>query len=427
MRLIKDYAAAGRRRLVAGQGAAGMTKVASSELLPRLSVNERRPRILYVWQGRFPWEVRVEKVCLALAEAGCDVTILARGGAGQRPFARYRRMRIVRVGSGLSSACSAPVSANPIWLRALMREAERRPPDLVIAREIMLAEAAARVCSKHGVPLVIDMAEHYPATMRAFRKYQRNPVARFAVFTARIPDRVERRSVQRADAIVTVCAEQNCRLSRDFDYPGERMTIVHNTPDAATFSGVRIGSSVPPRLFAYHGSMSAQRGLDVVLEAFARLARRHSDVVLELAGGGEAYEELVTHAHRLVPPAPIRFSGSYEYQQLPELYSRADVGLVTYPLDESVQHTIGNKLFDYMACGKPVIVSPARPLRRIIEETGCGVIAEDFSAEAIAKAMEDLLTSDPSTYSDRGFAAFRQKYNWHRDAATMIDFLATLV
>ena len=58
--------------------------------------------------------------------------------------------------------------------------------------------------------MLIDMAEHYPATMRTWKKYQGNALARFLVFWAKVPDLVERRSVGLADGIITVC----CRGTR---------------------------------------------------------------------------------------------------------------------------------------------------------------------------------------------------------------------
>ena len=49
-------------------------------------------------------------------------------------------VRVVRVGQGLSPLCSLPVSCNPVWFTAIQKEVARWKPDLVIAREILLAQ-----------------------------------------------------------------------------------------------------------------------------------------------------------------------------------------------------------------------------------------------------------------------------------------------
>jgi len=380
-------------------------------------------RILYVWQAGFPWEIRVEKVCLALLGECHEVTILARGRAGEPREGAHRGLRVVRVGVDLPGPCSAPISANPLWKLAIRREVAAWRPDLVMPREIMLAEAAAKACRRRGIPVVIDMAEHYPATMRAFKKYQRNLVSRFLVSRARIPDRIERHSVGLADGVITVCEEQNRRLHDTYGYAHERMAVVHNTPDLETFAHARTGCSAPPRVFAYHGSMSAQRGLDALIHGFAAVAAADPAVRLDLAGGGESHSDLVRLACEVGVADRVRFTGPYRFHALADLYGEADVGMVTYPTEESVEHTIGNQLFDYMACGKPVIVSPAGPLRRVVEETRAGIVLEGSSAEAIARGMEQMLKADPGPFSENGLAASRARYHWGHDSGVMLGFL----
>ena len=380
-------------------------------------------KILYIWQAAYPWEIRAEKVCLALRDAGYEVTLLARWKVGQSLEEDCQGIRVIRVGRCLPGSASLPVPLNPVWSSAIRRTIQDLRPELVLAREIMLVEPAASVCRKRGIPLIIDMAEHYPATMRTLDKYQRG-IMRLLVFKMGLPDRVERRAVSRADGVITVCSEQNDRLHSQFGYPHDRMALVHNTPDLSTFDRVRRGSLAPPRVFAYHGIMTAQRGLDRLIGGFARVAPRHPEIRLELAGGGESLAALKRLADQCGISDQVRFVGSYRFDELTHLYSTTDVGLVVYPVDESINHTIGNKLFDYFACGKPVIVSPAVPLRRVIEETGAGLVLGGCTPEAIAEGLDQALNLDPTPFAERGLAAARRKYNWASDSRALLDFLA---
>jgi glycosyltransferase involved in cell wall biosynthesis len=380
-------------------------------------------KVLYIWQAGYPWEIRVEKFCLALKEAGYDVTLMARWKPGQPSEEECDGLRILRVGQGLPGAASLPVPFNPVWSSAIRRVIDGWAPDLVIAREIMLAGPAAAAGRKRGIPLIIDMAEHYPATMRAMEKYQRG-MMKYLVFQARLPDRVERRAVAGADGVITVCQEQNARLQASFGYPLDRMAVVHNTPDQAAFDSVRKGPETPPRVFAYHGHMTAQRGLDRLIRGFAQVARRHPQIRLDLAGDGDARPSLVRLAEHCGVTEQVRFIGRYRFEELADLYSRTDVGLVAYPVDESIDHTIGNKIFDYFACGKPVIVSPAAPLRRVVEETGAGLLLRDDTSEAIAEGLGQALSVDVAPLAERGLAAAHARYNWDNDKAAMLDFLA---
>ncbi len=152
---------------------------------------------------------------------------------------------ILRVGRGLPGAASLPVPQNPLWSSAIRRLIDGWAPDLVIAREIMLAEPAAGACRRRGIPLIIDMAEHYPATMRALEKYQRG-MMRYSGLPGEAArpggtagDGPRRRGHHRL-------REQNTRLHAMFGYPLDRMAVVHNTPERAAFDSVRKGPVSPP-------------------------------------------------------------------------------------------------------------------------------------------------------------------------------------
>jgi len=259
--------------------------------------------------------------------------------------------------------------------------------------------------------------------MRALEKYQWG-MMRYLVFHRQLPDRVERRAVACAAGIITVCEEQSARLHATFGYPLNWIAVVHNTPGKAVFDTVRKGPSTPPRVFAYHGHMTAQRGLDRLIRGFAQVGRRHPAVRLDLAGDGDARPSLVRLAEQCGVREQVRFIGKYRFEELTDLYSQTDVGLVTYPVDESIDHTIGNKIFDYFACGKPVIVSPAVPLRRVVEETGAGLVLRDSTPDAIAEGLGRAMSIDLEPLAERGLAAARAKYNWENDKAVMLDFLA---
>jgi glycosyltransferase involved in cell wall biosynthesis len=300
-------------------------------------------------------------------------------------------------------------------------------PDLVIAREIMLAETASRFCRRQRIPLVIDMAEHYPAAMRTFKKYRENAAYRFLVFQARIPDLVERRSLDWADGVITVCPEQCHRLTSQFNYPPSRMAVVENTPNLNRFPCVRIGPSQPPTVFAYHGAMTPQRGLDNLLRGFAMVTRENPNLRLVLAGHGESYEDLVRLAQNLGIDQQVTFTGKYRFEDLPGFYSETDVGVIPFPLDDSWQHSLPNKLYEYMACGKPVIVTPTRPLQRVVEETKTGIVLKDQSPESIADGFRSIQSMDLQSFSRNGLHASRTRYNWDQDAQVMMEFLDSYV
>lgn len=384
-------------------------------------------RVLYIYQGVYPWEIRVEKICRALVQHGYEVTLLARWKEGQPAEEVVDDVRVLRVGHNVARRWSVPVSFNPLWHRKIGSLVRDWKPDAIIAREILLAESAGRLGRRQGIPTLIDMAEHYPATLRTFKKYQQNPLLKFLVFQAKMPELVERRALRWADGVMTVCEEQNHRLQETHGYPPARMAVVENTPELKVFAGVKTGPSLPARVFAYHGTMTPQRGLEDFVKGFALAAAGEPDVRLLLAGGGESYDDLVGLVHSLGIEERVRFTGRYRYEDLVRLYGETDIGVVPQPPDESCNHTIPNKLYDYLACGKPVIVSPAAPLKRVVDSTNSGIATPSCQPEAFAEAIRQIRQRDLARLSRNALHAAQDKYHWAHDVQTLLQFVGKFI
>ena len=386
-------------------------------------------KILIVWQSVFPWEVRVEKFADTFLALGHEVTLLSRKKGGTAPRETLPSgLKIIRVGADLPDRWSLPTSFNPIWRKALRTEIARERPDLIIARDIPLAEATGHQGRRLGIPVIMDMAEHYPGAMRSWKKYQENPFAKLLVHDWKIPDWVEKRALAAVDGVVTVCEEQIDRLARDYGYPRERMTVVNNSPKKAWFAGARKGPTLPkPRVFGHHGHMTPERGLNLLLDAFFEVQKTHPEIELQLAGSGESAGEVTRRVEELGIARKIKLIGRYTHADLDQLYGDIDVGVLPYPPNELINHTLSNKIFDYMACGKPVITSEASPMKRLIVETKAGVTFEPWSVDALVVALKRVLSApaeDLRKMSESGNLAVRNRYNWEADVDALLAFVS---
>lgn len=382
-------------------------------------------RVLHLWQSKYPWEVRVEKINRALTSAGAKVTVLARRAPGEPARAEHEGAAIRRVGFAGINAASLPVPGNPVWRRAIDLAVRQIKPELIIVRDIPLAWTAARLARRHRVPIVLDMAEHYPEAMRAWKKYSENWLLRKLVHDWRVPDRVEARSIALMDGILVVCDEQRDRLIRQFDYPLDKICVVGNTPELGRWADFPKGSSRPRHsVFGYHGNLCEDRELEVVLKGFDLAAEDSPELSLLIAGGGESEASLRALAATLPSRGKIRFTGRYEAKELPSLYAQADFGVVSLRANEFSEHTLANKFFDYAALGKPFIFTGLKPLTRVMSRMKCAVPFEPGSPRAVAEAIGKLRSLDYETLSASGISAVQREFNWGQDSARLLAFLA---
>lgn len=396
-------------------------------------------RILKVWDYEYPWDVRTEKVCRALTDAGHEVHLLARNRRGEAleetlPEARVHRLKPWRfLGPKLDAASQFPAFMNPRWLRLARRTGERFDVDLVIVRDIPLAPTAIRVARKLGRPVILDMAEHYAAMIQDLWDTGSTKPGDFLVRNPRAVAAVERWVLERVDHTLVVVEESKERLLHE-GVPGERVTVVSNTPSLARvdeYAAIAAagresaaggsGAERSPLRLVYLGLMEEARGVGLAIEAVAAARRAGTDVTLDLIGEGRSLQDFQARARELgLPETVVRFHGFVEYRKALGIVGGLDAGLIPHHASRGWECTIPNKLFDYMSLGLPVVSSSVGPVERVLRETGAGVTFRDRDAADFARVIERMAADpDRADMGRRGLDAVRRHYNWDREAAVL--------
>ena len=97
-----------------------------------------------------------------------------------------------------------------------------------------------------------------------------------------------------------------------------------------------------------------------------------------------------------------------------------DVGISPQPNNEHWNNTIPHKLFEYMSQSKPVLVTDAIPLKRIILETEAGLFYRTGDPKNFAEKILEI-ASAKLKFGENGLKAVNEKYNWRNDAQTLIE------
>lgn len=145
----------------------------------------------------------------------------------------------------------------------------------------------------------------------------------------------------------------------------------------------------------YAGAHGMSNDLVVILEA-AKILKDESDasnIQIVFLGDGKEKPFLQERAH-VIGLKNVTFLPSVPKQEIPAVLAGADACIaILRPLDE-YKTTYPNKVFDYMASGRPIVLVIDGVIRKVVEAAGCGLYTEPGNAIAIAEAIR-WMANDP--------------------------------
>lgn len=391
-------------------------------------------KICLIWKNDYPWDVRIEKIALSLIQAGHEVHLLCSNTRQQQREADIHGILVRRLPSvnnrRLNALISTPFYFNPFWWHLISRTVAKQHIDLIIVRDIPLVLLALRIKATRHLPVILDMAENYPAMYwKRAREGGWSSVRSWFTKNPYLIELIERYASKHVDHIFVVVKESAHRLIAA-DVNPDKISIVGNTPDltrlAKSSPAVTRGASPQALHLLYVGFIQEGRGLDTVLGALSRLTESGLRMKFSVIGDGIYLEPLRCRAREYHLESVVEFKGWMDNSLVPQYIHESDVGIIPHYKTAHTDTTIPNKLFDFMACGKPVIVSDADPMKRIVMEEQCGLVFRSGDPDDLRRAIEQALT-DPDALlkmGTNGQRAVRQHYNWAHDSHLLTRVVA---
>jgi glycosyltransferase involved in cell wall biosynthesis len=323
-----------------------------------------------------------------------------------------------------------PAFFSPLWIHCIHKTVRQEQASLIIVRDLPLAPAAVFVGRITQTPVIMDMAENYPAMIKDTWDYRGPGRFDFIIRNPRLLRLLERWILPHLDGVITVSRASQSRirsLAGEYDLP---VWVIQNTPRLDTLVGSQSGElserirSMPDLKLLYVGGLEESRGLSVAIRALPLMLEKSLPVCIVIVGEGTARPGLEELAEELGVRDKIIFSGWLDPGLVPGVISEADICIVPHFVTEHTDTTLPNKIYDYMAQAKPVIVTHSRSLREIVEQNSCGRWYQDDSPEALAMVIGSM--NDAATRRElgmRGQQAVQRELNWSVDAKALLEIV----
>jgi glycogen synthase len=366
-------------------------------------------------------EELVRQLAHAQVEAGLEPTIITmrwpKSLPGHETFEGLDVHRLVfRTPERPARRLAAALVLGPMALAQLLWILRRRRAQVLhiqcVSPAAGYAVAAARIL---GLPLVATLQGEL--TMDATGLYQRSAWAR----------RTLRLVLDRA-AVITACSAHTLAEAEEwYGRPfGLRAEVVHNGVAPEDFTHVEPFIHDPPYLLAI-GRHVPQKGFDVLIDAFARLAGQPGfDHDLLLAGDGSERPTLEAQVERLGLGEQVRFLGATDRATTAGLFRGA--ALFVLP---SRHEPFGIVVLEALAAGTPVVACdvggvgeflPTGPSTRLTAPDDPGAMAEAIAAVLRDRADHpDEAIDAADTLRTHTWAAIEEAYAGVYRTAVTID------
>lgn len=232
--------------------------------------------------------------------------------------------------------------------------------------------------------------------------------------------------------ISATVVETKDRLIELYGTKAEKIEII--SCDAANHHNFQPGDGATARrelglaeddfIVGFIGALYAWHGMDLFLAAVPEIAASVEHFRLVVVGDGVELDRLKLQARELDIEQYVILTGQVSYQRAP-IYIRAfDVGISFFKPVRPVPG-IPMKMYEYMACGVPVIASNFKGYGPVASSVGAGLTVESQDPGKIAEAV-CTLAKDPAlrlAMGEKGRKAVEERFNWKRVSLEVEDFI----
>ena len=318
---------------------------------------------------------RVQKVAQTLLNMGFEVLLVGRLLKGSLPVPHYKHHRMkLFFTKGVAFYAAYHFR---LFLFLLFKKA-----DVLVANDLDTLLPNYLISKIKGLPLVYDSHEYYTEVP----ELQGNPTKK------KIWLGVEQFIFPKLKKVFTV----NASIAQIYEEKYKvKLNVLRNVPRKSHLqldskATLRKQLNLPPdkKIIIMQGSgINVSRGGEEAVEAMQFV----ENTLLYIIGAGDAISLLKQMVIDLKLQDTVIFIAKLPYRELLNYTACADAGL-TLDKDNNLnyRYSLPNKLFDYFACGLPVIASKLVEIEKIHHQFPFGILLTEVTAQSVAAAIQSI-------------------------------------
>lgn len=394
-------------------------------------------RIGMILDKTFPPDSRVENEAISLIEAGHEVFLFCLHYGDKTDKEEINGIQVRRY---KSNKLEYKLSALAYTISAYHKLMKPKITDFITSNSIevlhihdmAVADAVFNANKKYQLPVVLDLHENRPEIMRHY-----GHVKSWKGKLLINPDRwAEKQNalITKADKVIVVTEEAKAQATKETNKNSKEITVVPNTVHPDIYLNYKIDEQIVDRykdnfVLLYLGDTGLRRGTDTAIKAVNLLTDKIPNLKLVMVGKNDAEDH---YLKKLIREEGVKdfvdMEGWQDVSLFPSYVEASKICLS--PLKRNLHHdtTFANKLFQYMAMGKPVVVSDSTAQANVVLDENCGLVHKAEGEEDLAQKILELYENQEKAKAmgEAGKQAVLNKWNWKKSSADLIKMYKSL-
>ena len=208
--------------------------------------------------------------------------------------------------------------------------------------------------------------------------------------------KIDKYAMQLSAHILVPSVWSKQRLHQIGKVPLAKITVVPSGTDTRLFkpmdkgkccSGLGIDSSL--NYIGFVGSFLMTQGIDTLIDAAHTVLSKHPDTRFLLVGDGPMMKKWKAKVRQQNLQESFIFVGQVAYKNVPKYIGAMDICVAPHRKDSPQSSPV--KLFDYMACARPIVASDIGAVREITTNSGCALLVAPDGPDELAQGVKRLI------------------------------------
>lgn len=376
-------------------------------------------KILMILEKSFPPDERVENEINILLAYGINITLLCYSSNGKQNNETIGQLNIIRfpvpkIIYKLSALALRVPFYFLFWEKQIRKVLKKESFDALHVHDLPLIKTGYKLSQIYNIPIISDLHENRPEIMKMYKHVNTFPGKYLISIKQWL--RYQKKYTPKVDRLILVTEEAKNYYSSNFKIPENKIIVLPNYIVLDRLLNIPDDNSIPDWVkekftLVYFGDTGMRRGILTIIEAAKKLKIFPEFHFLILGDSKEqALIEDMVSKEKLTN---ITLTGWIPLPKAINYIKNAKVGLC--PFLRNIHHdtTYANKMFQYMAFGKPVIVSDCTAQANVINTEYCGLVFEAGNSEQLYNKI--IKIKNPELYEKLQQNAQKcvlEKYNW---------------